>query len=114
MDLLISADSETCSNADFSNISKNDQAALAGHKLQEPLAPLEYKLFSYLAQNIERTCGRAELHQALWGDKLPRSRDALEQLIKRIREKMEPHPEYPEYLLTVRGQGYLLRKRSKE
>ena len=111
---ILRKNKETCSNADFSNISKNDQAALAGHKLQEPLAPLEYKLFSYLAQNIERTCRRAELHQALWGDKLPRSRDALEQLIKRIREKMEPHPEYPEYLLTVRGQGYLLRKRSQE
>ncbi|MFL5655565.1 MAG: helix-turn-helix domain-containing protein [Ktedonobacteraceae bacterium] len=105
---------ETRPNTESSSISKNDLAASAGYKLQEPLAPLEDKLFNYLAQNIERTCGRAELHQALWGDKLPRSRDALEQLIKRIREKIEPHPDYPEYLLTVRGQGYLLRKRSKE
>jgi len=105
---------ETRPNTEPSIISKNDLAALAGYKLQKPLAPLEDKLFSYLAQNIERTCGRAELHQAIWEDKLPRSRDALEQLIKRIREKIEPHPEYPEYLLTVRGQGYLLRKGSKE
>ena len=105
---------ETRPNTESSSISKKDLAASSGYELQEPLAPLEYKLFNYLAQNIERTCGRAELHQALWGDKLPRSRDALEQLIKRLREKIEPHPEYPEYLLTIRGQGYLLRERSKE
>jgi len=105
---------ETRPNTESSSISKNDLAASAGYELQEPLAPLEDKLFNYLAQNIERTCLRAELHQAIWGDKLPRSRDALEQLIKRLREKIEPHPECPEYLLTVRGQGYLLRVRSKE
>ncbi len=101
---------ETRQNADFSSASSNGLASHTGYKLQSPLAPLENKLFSYLAQNIERTCERAELHQVIWGDKPPRSRDALEQLIKRIREKIEPRPEYPEYLLTVRGQGYLLRR----
>lgn len=101
---------ETRQKAEFSSVSNNGLASHTGYKLQAPLAPLENKLFNYLAQNIERTCGRAELHQAIWGDKLPRSRDALEQLIKRIREKIEPRPEYPEYLLTVRGQGYLLRE----
>jgi DNA-binding winged helix-turn-helix (wHTH) protein len=103
---------ETRRNAEFSSVSNNGQTSHTGYKLQAPLAPLENKLFSYLARNIERTCERAELHQAIWGDKPPRSRDALEQLIKRIREKIEPHPEFPEYLLTVRGQGYLLRESS--
>ena len=75
-------------NTESSSVSNSDLAASAGYKFQQPLAPLECKLFNYLAQNIERTCGRAELHQAIWEDKLPRSRDALEQLIKRIREKL--------------------------
>jgi hypothetical protein len=78
------------------------------------LSPLEYKLYSYLVQNRERTCSRAELQQALWGDKLPTSRDALEQIVKRVREKIEPHPENPEFLLAVRGRGYLLRDREKD
>lgn len=86
----------------------------SGYRPKAPFAPMENKLFSYLAQNIERTCERAELHRVLWGDKPPRSRDALEQLIKRIREKIEPRPEYPEYLLTIRGQGYLLRENNAE
>lgn len=102
-------------NTAFSGPSKNGLTSRAGYDLQGvSLAPLENKLFTYLAQNVEHTCERTELHQILWGDKPPRSRDALEQLIKRIREKIEPHPDYPEHLLTVRGQGYLLRANNTE
>lgn len=111
---ILRKNAENPQNADSSIVSNSGLRAPAGYKLQGPLAPLEDKLFSYLAHNIEHTCGRAELHQAIWGDKLPRSRDALEQLIKRIREKIEPRPEYPEYLITIRGQGYLLRDKSNE
>lgn len=107
---IVGKRAETPQNRGFSGPFKNGLTPRAGYDLQKvSLAPLENKLFTYLAQNVEHTCERAELHQILWGDKPPRSRDALEQLIKRIREKIEPRPDYPEHLLTVRGQGYLLR-----
>lgn len=99
-------------NAAISSVSTHGRPSHIGYKIKAPLAPLEEKLFNYLAHNLERTCERTELHKVLWGDKPPRSRDALEQLIKRLREKIEPRPEFPEYLLTVRGQGYLLRESS--
>jgi len=74
------------------------------------LTHLESKLYSYLAEHVGQTCSREQLQEVVWGDKLPGSRDALEQLVKRIRGKIEPNPDRPIYLLNVRGQGYLLQK----
>ncbi len=70
---------------------------------------LESKLYNYLLEHAEQTCSRQELQKAIWGNKIPSSPDALEQLVKRVRKKIEANPEQPMYLLNVRGQGYLLR-----
>jgi DNA-binding winged helix-turn-helix (wHTH) protein len=75
------------------------------------LTPLESKLYNYLLAHVEQTCTREQLQKVIWGDKLPSSPDALEQLVKRLRGKIEPSPDQPVYLLNVRGQGYLLRQR---
>jgi hypothetical protein len=73
------------------------------------LTHLESKLYSYLVEHIGQTCSREQLEKAIWGNKVPESRDALEQLVKRVRGKLEPNPDRPIYLLNVRRQGYLLR-----
>jgi len=91
---------------------ENFETVCDGYEFRRRPAKLEKKLFSYLFTHSEQTCARTELQTAIWEDKQPTSPDALEQLIKRIREKIEPLPEFPQYLLTVRGQGYLLRKKS--
>jgi hypothetical protein len=83
------------------------------HITQQNMTPQEAKLYHYLAEHSEHTCTRTELQIAIWGDKPPASQDALEQLIRRVRDKIEPHPTSPEHLLTVRGLGYLLRDRKK-
>lgn len=70
------------------------------------LTPLEEKLYNFLTAHIEQVCTREQLQQVIWGDKLPASPDALEQLVKRLRAKLRR----PASLLNVRGQGYLLRK----
>lgn len=71
--------------------------------------PLESKLYSHLAGRPGETHSRAELQKVIWGDKVPNSPDALEQLVKRVRTKIEPNPDQPVYLINIRGQGYLLR-----
>lgn len=73
------------------------------------LTHLESKLYSYLVEHIGQTCSREQLRKAIWGNKPTQSRDALEQLVKRVRGKIETNPDQPAYLLNVRGQGYLLR-----
>ncbi len=72
------------------------------------LPQLEWRLLRYLQRHPDRACTRTELQQAIWGKDPPSSPDALEQLVRRLRKRIEPDPQRPEYLLTVRGLGYRL------
>ena len=48
--------------------------------------------------------------ESVWGESyLDEVDDArIEKLVSRLREKIEPNPEQPKYLTTVRGRGYKL------
>lgn len=72
------------------------------------LPQLEWRLMRYLQQHPDRACTRTELQQAIWGKDHLSSPDALEQLVRRLRKRIELNPQRPEYLLTVRGLGYRL------
>ncbi len=53
-------------------------------------------------------CTRDAIKQAIWADEPPTD-SALQKLIERIRDKIEPDPRHPRRLIAVRGQGYMLR-----
>jgi hypothetical protein len=78
-----------------------------------PFTHLEDKVYAYLKAHIGQVCGRDELKQAVWerGENLP-GNSALQKIIERIREKIEPDPDNPHYLIAVRGRGYLLREKT--
>jgi two-component system phosphate regulon response regulator PhoB len=66
----------------------------------------EFRLLEYLARHAGRVFTRDQLLDAVWRDTAyvtPRSVDVY---VRRIREKIEPDPEQPRYLRTVRGAGY--------
>jgi two-component system phosphate regulon response regulator PhoB len=66
----------------------------------------EFRLLDYLARHAGRVFTRDQLLDAVWRDTsyvTPRSVDVY---VRRIREKIEPDPERPRYLRTVRGAGY--------
>jgi DNA-binding response OmpR family regulator len=46
--------------------------------------------------------------QTVWGDDSYGYENTLMVHIRRVREKIEPNPSKPVYLLTVRGLGYKL------
>jgi hypothetical protein len=73
------------------------------------LSPREARLYAYLREHLGRTCSRADLERAVWGNDAPRSPDALQQLAKRLRRKIERDPARPELLVSVHGQGYELK-----
>jgi DNA-binding response OmpR family regulator len=68
---------------------------------------IEFRLLAYLALNIGKTFRRDQLLNAVWDARFvtPRTVDVH---VRRLREKIEPHPEAPCYLQTVRGKGYRL------
>jgi two-component system phosphate regulon response regulator PhoB len=66
----------------------------------------EFRLLDYLARHPGRVFTRDQLLDAVWRETqfvTPRSVDVY---VRRIREKIEPDPENPRYLKTVRGAGY--------
>ncbi len=77
-----------------------------------PLSTLEFRLLYYLASRPNRVFSRDQLLDAVWGTGrfvTPRSVDVY---IRRLREKVEPDPEKPLHLKTVRGAGYLFETRA--
>ena len=66
----------------------------------------EFRLLEYFARHLGRVFTRDQLLDSVWRDTAfvtPRSVDVY---VRRIREKIEPDPENPRYLRTVRGAGY--------
>ena len=66
----------------------------------------EFRLLHFLASHPGKVFTRDQVLDAVWRDMsfvTPRSVDVY---IRRLREKLEPSPEDPRYLKTVRGAGY--------
>lgn len=71
------------------------------------LTRAEYRLLCLLAQNAGIVVTRERILDELWdqsGDFV--DDNTLSVYIRRLREKIEPDPAHPSYLLTVRGFGY--------
>ena len=63
-------------------------------------------LLEYLAGREGQLIDRAELLEEVWGmDRFPTAR-TVDNYILRLRKLLEPDPEEPIYLQTVRGRGY--------
>jgi DNA-binding response OmpR family regulator len=70
----------------------------------------EFELLSCLMAKPGRLFNRQELLRAIWGDSAYRDPRAIDVHIRHLREKLEPRPEEPELILTVRGAGYRFRE----
>jgi DNA-binding response OmpR family regulator len=80
------------------------RVSLAGADVQ--LSPLEFKLLERLVANADRVLAAQELLQAVWGPGYADADESLRTAIARLRRKIEPDPDRPRYLITVRGVGY--------
>jgi DNA-binding response OmpR family regulator len=68
----------------------------------------EFELLDALMTDPGRLLNRQELLRAIWGDSAYRDPRAIDVHIRHLREKLEPEPEKPKYILTGRGAGYRL------
>jgi len=78
----------------------------------EPTA-MEFDLLAFLMTHPGRVFTRLELLEAVRGDTYGSFERAVDSHIKRLRQKIEPDPRNPQYLLTVFGVGYRLAKRGE-
>ena len=74
------------------------------------LTNLEYRLLLLLYGNIDKICDKYQVVEAAWGEEYIEEVDdaRIEKLVSRLRQKIEPEPSDPRYLVTVRGRGYKL------
>lgn len=72
------------------------------------LTAQEFKLLKYLASSIGRVVSREELLNEVWGYQNYPSTRTVDSHILRLRQKLEPDPAKPRFLLTMHGAGYKL------
>jgi hypothetical protein len=74
------------------------------------LTNLEYRLLLLLYGHMGKICDKYQVVETVWGEEYIEEVDdaRIEKLVSRLRQKIEPEPVNPRYLLTVRGRGYKL------
>ncbi len=73
---------------------------------QVKLTPIEYKLLYQLTRSAGKVLQHDQLLTKIWGPEYLGEFDYLRIYIRRLREKIEPDPQHPQYILTERGLGY--------
>ena len=77
--------------------------------LSEKLTSLEYRLLKFMLENQDRILEKEEIINAVWKEAkttLGVTDQALDQLIFRLRKKIEDDPNNPEHIQTAKGRGF--------
>jgi two-component system alkaline phosphatase synthesis response regulator PhoP len=70
------------------------------------LSAKEFHLLCYFIEHRGATISREELLQQVWGYQSTPSTRTVDVHIAWLRQKLEPNPRIPQYILTVHGLGY--------
>lgn len=71
-----------------------------------PLAAREFQLLRYFVEHRGATLSRDELLNHVWGYQAMPSTRTVDVHVAWLRQKIEPNPRHPQFLLTVHGLGY--------
>ena len=70
------------------------------------LTPKEFRLLEYFATNAGRAFTRQQILDAVWGEDLIVTERSVDRCINTLRNKVEPDPEHPRFIHTIRDVGY--------
>ncbi len=79
-------------------------------EIDPPLSPPQYRLLELLFNNTGRICTRESVIEAVWPDVVGEgvSEQAIDALVRRLRDRIaEVDPDW-QYIVTVRGHGFRL------
>jgi two-component system alkaline phosphatase synthesis response regulator PhoP len=80
------------------------EAAKAGAPLE--LSAREFQLLKYFIEHRGATLTREELLNEVWGYNSMPSTRTVDVHVAWLRQKIEPNPRHPQFVLTVHGMGY--------
>lgn len=82
---------------------------IGASELVPPLSAAQFRLLQVLYQSIGQVIDRDKLVQAIWGEGAEGvSEQALDALVRRLRERLAAVDSTHEYIVTVRGHGLRL------
>jgi len=91
----------------FGDITVDVRKAEVMHKGQLlDLSAKEFQLLKYFIEHRGATVSRDELLQEVWGYNAMPSTRTVDVHVAWLRQKLEPNPRVPQYILTVHGMGY--------
>ena len=70
------------------------------------LSAREFQLLRYFIEHRGATLTREELLNEVWGYNSMPSTRTVDVHVAWLRQKIEPNPRHPQYILTVHGMGY--------
>ncbi len=86
---------------------------VGGREVVPPLSPAQYRLLTALLDARGQVVSREEIIRAVWPDEDIGgiSEQALDALVRRLRERLAELDPQHEYIVTVRGHGFRLENR---
>ncbi len=90
---------------DYLQIDTNRRRVMAGNK-DIKLRPTEYRLLYHLVINAGQTLTHEMILSKVWGHEYRDESNYVRLYITYLRQKIEPNPAKPTYILTNRGVGY--------
>ena len=70
------------------------------------LTPKEFDILCFLARNRGEVFTKEQIYQAVWENDYLLDDSNIMAFIRKLRKKIEPNPDAPEYILTIWGIGY--------
>jgi DNA-binding response OmpR family regulator len=70
------------------------------------LTPKEFDILYFLAHNSGEVFTKEQIYQAVWESDYLFDDSNIMAFIRKLRKKIEPNPDAPEYILTIWGIGY--------
>ena len=70
------------------------------------LTPKEFDILYFLARNRGEVFTKEQIYQAVWESEYLLDDSNIMAFIRKLRKKIEPNPDAPEYILTIWGIGY--------
>ena len=80
---------------------------MAGREIR--LTPTECGILEHLASHVNQTVPCSDLVKMLWGPDPQKGVHSIRRFISKLRQKLEPDPAHPRYLVTEPAIGYRLR-----
>ena len=79
---------------------------------QVKLTPKEFRLFAFLVENAGHILTHKQVLERVWGWEYTDDLDYVRIYISHLRQKIEPVPALPRYIITESGVGYYFQKAS--